>query len=437
MATALEHVARIVEGTVLVDDAGMLPSFTSERDDLHLREALALTAAEIPIAPTAQLPDGRLVHFVGTRAGAPARAVSGAESGAQPDARPGALPGTFVPPSALADPELAAVVARAIAERDPARTPAARPDWFRPGWFDRIEAWIDGALAPSGRRRTGPVEAFKAWSMSAVVRVPTDSGALWLKAPSDLFRAEARIHPAVARLLPELVPRLVAVEEAEGWVLMEPMTGAEDEDRAEGAALEVAARWAAAQIAGIAHVPALLAAGLPHRGAEQTVSAFRKVLESSGELALLSAEELAEIRASADRAEALVRELWALGIPDTLAHGDLHLGNVAWDGTVLQIFDWTDGCVSHPFLDASHLSRFVESRAAAGAQAAYAEPWRAAFPHADIDRAVALAPLVDLVFQAVTFDAIAEVTEAQSAWELRGVVARLLRALPGRVAELG
>ena len=32
--------------------------------------------------------------------------------------------------------------------------------------------------------------------------------------------------------------------------------------------------------------------------------------------------------------EARVRELWACGIPDTLSHGDLHLDNVAYDGTV-------------------------------------------------------------------------------------------------------
>ncbi|KGN31302.1 hypothetical protein N802_04230 [Knoellia sinensis KCTC 19936] len=45
------------------------------------------------------------------------------------------------------------------------------------------------------------------------------------------------------------------------------------------------------------------------------------------------------------------------------------------------------------------------------------------------------APLVDLVFQAVTFDNIINASEPRSRWELGGVVASLLRALPATVAE--
>ena len=86
------------------------------------------------------------------------------------------------------------------------------------------------------------------WSISAVARVVTDAGDLWLKAPCEHFRAEARVHPTVAGLFPDLVPTLVAVEETEGWLLMEPMTGADDADRADGAELEVVRRWAAAQL---------------------------------------------------------------------------------------------------------------------------------------------------------------------------------------------
>lgn len=405
---------------MLVDESGSLPvllALPDGDDERDLADVLSRVGAEIPVAPTVRLEDGRLVHFVGTR---------GSD-----------VAGTFVVPGALEDPALTHVVARAIAELDPARTPECRPEWFRAGWFDLIEAWIDAVLAPTGRRRTGPVEPFRLWSISAVVRVPTDDGVLWCKAPCDHFRAEARIHTAVARLLPELVPQLVAVEAAEGWVLMEPMMGVEAAEHAAGTALEVARRWASAQLESIEHVPRLLAAGLERRGADATIIAFRRVLAESRELALLRVEELAEIRAAADRAVALVRECWDAGVPETLAHGDLHLGNVAWDGETLRIFDWTDGCISHPFLDASHLSRFAEPSAASAAEAAYAEVFRTALPGVDVDRVLALAPLADLVFQTVSFERIAAATEQQSAWELGGVVARNLRLLPGKVAALG
>ena len=62
------------------------------------------------------------------------------------------------------------------------------------------------------------------------------------------------------------------------------------------------------------------------------------------------------------RAEQLreaITELAAIGVPETLLHGDLHPRNLAVrDGQVLA-FDWTDAAVSHPFLD---LVTFVEER---------------------------------------------------------------------------
>jgi hypothetical protein len=342
-----------------------------------------------------------------------------------------------VAPSEVPDDELAEVVARAVLELDPGRTPPGRPEWFRPAWFDRVEAWIDEVLAASGRRRTHPIRPVKLWSISAVARVTTDGGDVWLKAPCEHFRAEARVHPTVARLFPDLVPVLIAAEETEGWLLMEPMTGVEDDDQADGAGLEVATRWATAQIEAVEHVETLLAGGCRRRGVEETLAGFRRVLASSSELALLGEEQLTAARGCAGELESLVREFWGAGVPDTLAHGDLHLGNVAWDGETLRIYDWTDGCVSHPFLDASHLAHFTRARPGdAGLESTYAEQWRAAYPHADIDRIVALAPLADLVFQAITFDDIVNTTEPQSRWELGGVVADILRTLPETMANL-
>ena len=65
----------------------------------------------------------------------------------------------------------------------------------------------------------------------------------------------------------------------------------------------------------------------------------------------------------------------------------------------------------------------------AGLETTYAEQWRAAYPHVDIDRTIELARVVDLVFQAITFDDIVNTTEPESRWELGGVVADILRTL--------
>ncbi|WP_072314651.1 aminoglycoside phosphotransferase family protein [Agrococcus sp. Marseille-P2731] len=421
-----DHVALIVGGRVLADASGRLPALPplaphAHRTERPLTEVLSLVDGELLLAPTAELADGSLLHFVGLRG------PSG-DSGSASEHRSA--------PGDLAEPEHAAAVGRTIAELAPGDAPALRPAWFAPGWFDLVEAWIDAVLAPLGRRRIAPVEPHQLRSISAVLRVPTDAGVLWCKAPFRHFRDEARIHREVARLLPALVPALVAVEVSEGWLLMEPMAGAEEETQAEGIATEAASQWAAAQLATVEHVPSLLAAGLEHRGLEATIGDFELLLSSSSELALLTADELTAARTAAVRALTLTRELWSAGIPEALCHGDLHLGNVAWDGDSLRVFDWTDGCISHPFLDGAHLVRALDGEDAAIARDAYASVWRAAHPAVVVGRMLEIAPLVDLVFQTVTFERIARATEAQSAWELGGIVARNLRQLPQAVAAV-
>ena len=53
----------------------------------------------------------------------------------------------------------------------------------------------------------------------------------------------------------------------------------------------------------------------------------------------------------------------------------------------------------------------------AGIKSTYAEQWRSVYALADVDRALRLAPVVDLVFQVITFDDIVISTEPMSRWE--------------------
>jgi hypothetical protein len=64
-------------------------------------------------------------------------------------------------------------------------------------------------------------------------------------------------------------------------------------------------------------------------------------------------------------------------------------------------------------------------------------PTRVFVALADVERALALVPLANLVFQAVTYEGILRGTEPVSRWSLSGVVEKTLRRLPAVVAELG
>ena len=65
----------------------------------------------------------------------------------------------------------------------------------------------------------------------------------------------------------------------------------------------------------------------------------------------LTVEESRVLRAALPRLLTVCGELAAGPLPLTLLHGDLHMNNVAAGPTRPVFFDWTDGCVGHPFFD--------------------------------------------------------------------------------------
>ncbi|NYE36599.1 hypothetical protein F4692_001732 [Nocardioides cavernae] len=396
---------------VWTGDDGALPSFVQDPEaggpTATARASHLLTDA-VHLAPVVVLDETRRLHVVGSRGGTP---------------RGGRWAGLDALPADLRE-----HVARSAREHW-GTPPPQRPDWYRPGWTDELEEWIDAALAPTGRSRTGPVRTHRVWSISAVHTVPTDAGTLWSKASCAHFAAEAGIVEVVARHLPDLVPEVVAVDRGRSWLLTEPLAGVSDDGAPAEAAEVLAPLWASAQAASLDWLDELRAAGAPDRGLEPTLAAWREALATNAELDALTAGERVRLAEVVPEVESRVRELWACGFPDTLGHGDLHSGNVAHDGAHVRIFDWSDGCVTHPFLDGTHLAHWITE--AVGGDAGervrtVLAPWRDAYPHADLDRAVALAPLADLVFQTVTFDQLSRSTEPGTG-DLDGVVLFLTR----------
>jgi Phosphotransferase enzyme family len=220
-------------------------------------------------------------------------------------------------------------------------------------------------------------------------------------------------------------------------MLLDEVAGVEEE-RADGAAVAAAAVLADVQLRSLGHLRSLRGAGCADRTLRPTLAGLSQLVQDSVELPNLSTGEIAAARAAAPRASELVEEFWSCGLPDTLAHGDVDLDNVAYDGTQLRLFDWTDACLSHPFLDGAHLSRSARQHPFdADVAEAFAAPWRARYPRADIDRALRLAPAIDRIFQAISIERIYRAQEETSRWELGGFVERFLRELPDLPAQAG
>jgi hypothetical protein len=417
----------IRDSQVLTDGQGRLPSYETDQEweDLERRARASGDPGAVLVAP--QL----FVHAE------PTVMLSVFESRAR-----AAVDGVWTGIDAVRDDDdavLAALHEVVAVVAGHAEGPARRPEWFRTtAWYDEVDAWIDHQLAVRGHSRTGATVPVKVWSLSAVLSVPSQPGPVWFKASCRHFHAEPALTRLVVEMLPEHAPPVVAADHERAWLLMDEMPGADEEHEdapPPGLGLAAARIAATVQLRSLDHLTELDAAGVPRRGLAETLHVFDEILVSSIELDDLTHDELIAARGMRDDVHAVIAELGSLGLPETLIHGDLHPGNVAHDGDSLVLYDWSDAAVSHPFLDLVQLLRSIPDEERDAARAGYAGAWRAAYPDIDIERALELAVQVNAIFQMVTYEMICRSLEDASYWEMRGVVARFLRNLPGRFAQ--
>ena len=349
---------------------------------------------------------------------------------------------SWTPIDALAGRDVPTVVGEVVAgivdeHHGTASWPAHRPDWFRAGWLAEADAWVDDALAATGRQRSGATVPVRMWSLSAVLCMPVASAAgeesVWFKATCDWFRAEAAITEVLGTIAADHLPTLIAVDRERAWMLMAPLPGPDLRDQPACAPIAAAA-IASTQLSSIGQLGLLTAAGCPDRTVQPTLEALHGLVHGSVELDALTLGERAAAVAAEPWIVERIGELFATTVPPTVVHGDCHLGNVAADGDRAVLYDWTDGCVSHPFLDGVHLARSAGDEHHDAIKAAYTAPWREAYPDADIDRTWELAKFGDRVFQAISYEGIYRAQEEGSRWEMSGIVADTLRQLSDEFA---
>jgi hypothetical protein len=313
--------------------------------------------------------------------------------------------------------------------------PAARSAWSLPGWRDELGAWLDAELQRLGRRLV-ELEQVKVWGISTVLRVQTDRGELWFKVSAQLplFVNEAVVTQRLARRFPGYVPAPVAVEPRRGWILLEPFEVVDW-----GAPLDVRCelfrRFAGLQVRTAELTKGLLADGCLDRRLGVLEDQVDELLADRRALHRLTTAEVRALRRLAPRLHELIGRLDALGLPPTLVHGDLHPANVARVDGEIVYFDWTDGCVAHPFVDLHSLQWERDEAAREAILDAYLEPWREVATEETLREAVVLARVVTPLHHAVSYSTIARSLEPASRSEL-DATHDFLREAMARAREL-
>ena len=229
--------------------------------------------------------------------------------------------------------------------------PVLRARWSRPGWQRRARAWIDDALAASGRRRTGRSDMQRLWTLTALMRVPTDRGPAWFKGVFPHFGHEPAVTRALARLAPSVMPTVLATEDAEGWLLTDDVPGTELGMSTDPASITGAVRALVdVQRAAVDLHDELRTLGVPDRPLRHLASQLREAVAAAPGVGGRSVEP-----GRLDRVVEWVadRSAWldGLGFRDVVVHGDFNRANTLVTPAGLVVIDWSDAAIGNPLMD--------------------------------------------------------------------------------------
>jgi hypothetical protein len=313
---------------------------------------------------------------------------------------------------------------------NPANIPALRVPWARPGWYAGVTNWLNAQMARLGWEITGEISLRKFNCISALLKVPTSAGEVYMKAVPNYFGTEPQFSQPLERLIPGKVPHILAVDVERGFILMADFKGAPLDDQTDIEPYKEAVReYAQLQIACVPHTQELIAAGARHyplsKMAERITNLFnRRELMRIGEpLVGLTPEEADRVAAVLPRVIEMCTELEAFGLPETIETGDFHAYNVATTANGYVFYDWSDLTITQPFVslppfvfNADNLQEipgFAETL-----RDAYLEPWQEYAPLEKLHEAYKLGYTLGMVTQLLNYEYIFDNLEDRDKWEV-------------------
>ena len=312
-----------------------------------------------------------------------------------------------------------------------------RPPWFTRGWFADAQQWLCAAARDAGYEPVGPVEQFRIWGISSVLRVPTTGGMIYFKVSSDLplFVNEALVTQCLGALFPGFVPVPLTIDAGRGWLALADFGEEVGWEAPADVKIEVFRRFAQLQIASAAHLDRLLEAGCVDRRLDWLADQQRAWFTGPQARQRLSIEEFSQLQACSAELPALCTELASCGVPDALLHGDIHPGNIARNERGYTFFDWTDAAIGQPFLDMIAIASENDAHTADAMRAAYLAEWATVTGPEPAERAWELAVVLMAANQAISYLSLASSIDPPNQ-EMAEAAGQWLRRLINSASEL-
>jgi hypothetical protein len=244
--------------------------------------------------------------------------------------------------------------------------------------------------------------------MGAVLRAGSDGQATYLKWPTLAFPHEAAITGTLSRHAPEAVPSVIAAEPGENWLLMHDHRGRPVEDQPSDRWMDGLRRHADLQRDSVRWADEIPAIGGQRRSLERLATAIPTMLDYDDLRGRLAPEVREAWVGTVPRLVDACVALDAVGLPNTLVHGDLHPGNIVVtpDDRYI-VVDWSDAALGNPFVDlATYLIRTKNRELRSRLLDAYVATWDGFVDGVRLETAAALAMTVGCLYQVQTYQAL-------------------------------
>lgn len=231
--------------------------------------------------------------------------------------------------------------------------------WQDPNWLKEVTDWIQTKAKLNSIRIIGEIEQAHIYPWSTVMNFMTSEGRLYFKATAPETIYEAALTQRLADWYPQYIPKFISVDIDRGWMLMrdggEKLRASIRPTKDISPWKQVIPLLAEVQIGVSSHTKDLLSLGTPDMRLRHLPKILNDLLSDTDMLRLdqpdgLSSEDYQRAQDMKPHFTEVCAELAAIGIPETINHGDFHDGNVLVNNGNITLFDWGDGSLTHPFV---------------------------------------------------------------------------------------
>ena len=235
------------------------------------------------------------------------------------------------------------------------------------GWIEEALEWVSTRAGTDRAEFTDEFKQFNATADSALVRFGRRSASpIWLKASWDRSAGEYRITTALALLVPDSLPRVIATREDWSAWWMEDAGTPLGSVPSPGAFAKAISRLAEIEKASMDSTSHLLESGCGDQRLPVLRASISPIMDLIDRAMAGERNDFTPRLASARLRELEViltdicLSMESLGIPDALLHGDISFENILVGSRGCVFTDWANAAVGNPFVTFEQLRAQIE-----------------------------------------------------------------------------